>query len=237
MKRFLLATLFASLLAPAVALETDFAATYMTHYVFRGERLVDNTIVAPTIALKTNNIELSACSIYDNKKSEVFRNVYQLTFKTQIDKVAVDTGFVRYDPRKGANATNEFFAKASWKGNWQPSFAVFFDVKEGSGQYAQVGFARNISSGKNNVTLGTTLGYVMNNSYMGLNKNNKEFSGFYDGEIYLKSSFKAGKYLTIEPVIAYTLPLSNEGKDAIKSISVNKETCNLYGGITIHASF
>ena len=237
MKRFILAFLFVSLFVPVFGLEAEVAGTYMTRYVFRGERLVDNAIVAPTLALKSDNFELSACSIYDNKKDKVFRNIYQLTFKTQIKKVALDTGFVRYDTRNGIDATNEFFAKATWKGNWQPSFAMFFDVKEGTGQYAQLGFARQITSGKNNVVLGTTIGYVMSNGYMGFNKNNKEFTGLYDGEIYLKSSFKWGKHLTVEPVIAYTLPLSNDGKEAIRSLSVNKETKNLYGGVTVRASF
>jgi hypothetical protein len=237
MKRVLFVVLLVVMLTPAFGIEVDVAGNYSTRYMFRGERLVDNAVVSPMLTLKMESLELSAASIYDVKKDEVFRHVYQLTFKTQINKIGLDTGFVRYDPRKGADATTEFFAKASWKGNWQPSLTVFFDVKEGTGQYVQAGFARNITSGDNKVVFGTKLGYVVNNKYMGLNDNGKEFSGLYDAELYLTTSFKIGKHFTVEPMIAYSMPLSQDGKEAIRNMSVNKESKNLYGGVTIHASF
>ena len=236
MKRILFVMFLVSLMSPVFALEADFSASYMTRYMFRGERLIDNAFASPKAALKSDNFELSALTIYDTKKKENFRNVYELTFKTQVKKVAVDVGFVRYDPKNGVD-TNEFFAKAEWKGNWRPSLAVFFDFEKGSGKYVQAGFARAISSGKNEVLIGTNIGFVMENGYMGLNKQGNEFTGLYDGEIYIKSSFKWGKHITVEPMIAYTMPLSQDGKEAIESLSINKESKNLYGGVTLHTSF
>lgn len=236
MKRVLFTILLLSVISPLFAVEADFSASYMSRYIFRGERLLDNAYIAPKVALKSDNFELSALTIYDSKKEEKFRNIYELTFKTQVNKVGLDVGFLRYDPKQGKD-TNEFFAKATWKGNWQPSLTVFFDFKEGSGKYIQAGFARRIASGKNEVLFGTNVGYVMNNEYMGTKTNGDTFSGLYDAELYLKSSFKLGKHLVLEPVISYSMPLSNDGKEAIKSLSVDKASKNLYGGITLHAAF
>lgn len=236
MKRILFVMFLVALVSPVFALDADFSASYMTRYMFRGERLIDNAFVSPKIALKSNHFELSALTIHDTKKKENFRNIYELAFKTQVKKMGVDVGFVRYDPKNGVD-TNEFFAKAEWKGSWRPSLTVFFDFEKGSGKYVQAGFAKAISSGKNEVLLGTKLGYVMENGYMGLNKNGNEFTGLYDGEVYIKSSFKWGKHIIVEPMIAYTIPLSQSGKEAIKSLSINKESQNLYGGLTLHTNF
>lgn len=236
MKRIFLVMFLVLTVSSVFALEADFSATYMSRYVFRGERLLDNAYVAPKFMLKTDNIEVSAMTIYDAKKEESYRNVYELVFKTQVNKIKLDVGFVQYDPRKG-ESTNEFFAKTMWAGSWQPSLTVFFDVKEGSGKYIQAGFAKNIFKGTNNVVFGTNIGYVINNEYMGVKNNGDTFSGLYDAELYLKSSIKMNKHLTLEPVIAYSMPLSNDGKEAIRSLSVDKASKNLYGGVTLHASF
>lgn len=238
MKRVIILIALVCLTVPAFGFDVDFAGTYMTRYMFRGERLIDNAYIAPAVAIKSNNFELSATSIYDNKKKETFRNVYQLTFKTQVNKAAVDVGLVRYDPHNvNGKDTNEFFVKATWKGAWRPSFAVFFDFDEGSGKYFQAGFARNLGTSKNEVLLGANVGYVAQNGYMGLDKNGSEFTGLYDGELYLKSSFKWGKRITVEPMLAYSFPLSNDAKNAIQGISVDKASKNLYGGVTFHITF
>lgn len=236
MKRIFLAMALCVLAVSASALEADFSAAYMSKYVFRGERLLDNACVTPKFALTANNFELSAMTIYDSKKEEAYRHVYELVFKTQVKKVGLDVGFLRYDPKKG-NDTNEFFAKATWKGNWQPSLAVFFDFQEGSGKYIQAGLARAITSGKNQTLFGINIGYVMNNEYMGVTKNKDSFAGLYNAEIYLKSSVEAGKYITVEPFIAYSMPLSNDGKEAIRSLSINQAAHNFYGGIALHTAF
>jgi hypothetical protein len=191
----------------------------------------------PSVCLNGEHIELRATNIYDMDKKDYYKNEFQVTFKTEIEKVGVDVGFLRHDLANAGIDTNEFFVKAAWNREWRPTFAVYFDVEKGSGQYLQAGLERQFKADKNTVAFGGRFSYILDNGYMGLDAAGKEFSGAYNGELYLTSKFNIGKHIVAEPMIGYTFPLSNEAEGAIKRLSVKNKENTLYGGITLTTSW
>jgi hypothetical protein len=62
-----------------------------------------------------------------------------------------------------------------------PSFKVFVDVNAGKGAYLQAGVEPSIPLGKEiSLNFKAFAGYVLKNSYMGLNDAGREFSNFYN---------------------------------------------------------
>jgi hypothetical protein len=215
----------------------DVGTEYATQYVYRGQRLIDSPTLSPFVAISGENVELKAARIYDMDKHDYFKNEFQLTLKTQIDKAKVGVGLLRHDNLNGNVQTNEFFVNAAWEGAFRPFVAVYFDFDKGTGQYVQAGVEKTLVKGKNAINLGGKVSYLINNSLMGLDNAGKEFTGAYNGELYLSSKFNVGKHIIAEPMIGYTFPLSEDAKDAIERLSIKNKENTLYGGITLTASF
>lgn len=238
MKKMFLFVVTMLLLANSAAAELDFSLGYNSAYVFRGEKLLDNACLQPSVALTTDKLELRATSIYDTKTETRYRNVYQLTFKANVKKAKMNAGFIAYDQKRLRANTQEFFVGAEWDGALRPYMTAYFDVKEGTGSYVRAGVERQFKHmTKEKVVLGASVGYVMNNKYLGLNRQGQDFAGFYDGELYLKARSQIFKHVIAEPFIAYSFPLSRDGKDAIRSLSTRNDSCHLYGGINLVLSF
>ena len=237
MKKLLLVVLMVLCASVAMAANVNVGAGYYSAYVFRGEKLIDNACLVPSIALVSDKLELRATSIYDSKKQANYRNVYELKFKMDIRKAMMTAGFIAYDQNNLRADTQEFFVGAEWNGSLHPYVTTYFDMKEGTGSYIRGGIERQFKSGKQDkVALGASVGYVINNKYLGLS-NGKEFAGFYDGEIYAKASFHTFKHLIVEPVLSYSFPMSTDGKVAIESMSLQNKANNLYGGLNLLVSF
>ena len=210
---------------------------YHTQYVFRGQRLIDSPALTPFVTIGGEHVELKVTNVYNMDNKDFYKSEYQLTFKTEIEKVNLDVGFLRHDIASSGIDTNEFFVKAAWNAKWKPFIAVYFDVKKGSGKFIQGGLERQFKAGKNVVAFGGRLSYLIDNGYMGLNTVGQEFTGAYNGELYLSSKFNISKHFIVEPMLGYTFPLSSESKGAIQRLSVNGEENTLYGGITLSTAF
>lgn len=238
MKKMFLFVFAMLMLANSASAELDFSLGYNSAYVFRGEKLLDNASLQPSIALTTDKVELRATSIYDTKTEARYRNIYQLTFKADVKKAKMSAGFIAYDQNKLRADTQEFFVGAEWDGALKPYMTAYFDMKEGKGSYVRAGIERQFKNmAKEKVVLGASVGYVVDNKYLGLNRHGKDFSGFYDGELYIKARSQLFKHVVAEPFIAYSFPLSRDGKDAIRALSTRNDSCHLYGGVNLLLSF
>lgn len=237
MRKAILTIILAMLCSVSYGFTFDVGTGYTTQYVYRGQRLIDSPALSPFVMISNENIEIKATSIYDMDKHDRFKNEFQLTLKTQVDKAKVGVGFLRHDNLNGVIDTNEFFISASWESKFRPFVAVYFDFDKGTGQYVQAGLEKALVKGKNAVNFGGKVSYLINNGFVGLDKNGNEFTGLYNGELYLNSKFNVGKHIVAEPMLSYTFPLSNDAEDAIKRTSVKNERRTLYGGVTLSVSF
>jgi len=75
------------------------------------------------------------------------------------------------------------------------------------------------------------------NSYMGTNDEGREFSNFYNADFITSLTLPLGKGFSLEPMIGYSTSLSQNARQAIKSVSVGPSGDTLYGGATLTFSF
>jgi hypothetical protein len=87
------------------------------------------------------------------------------------------------------------------------------------------------------MNLGATASYNINNKVMGLNKDKKDFRNFYNAEISSSITILIWKNITATPKVAYSFPLSNDSKEAIKNVSDDRDDDVLYGGVNLTFSF
>ena len=76
-------------------------------------------------------------------------------------------------------------------------------------------------------------GYVIKNSYMGVNDEGREFSNFYDADFQVSLTMPLGKGFSLEPMIGYSTSLSRNARQAIKNYSISPHGETFYGGATL----
>jgi len=64
-----------------------------------------------------------------------------------------------------------------------------------------------------------------------------DYSGFHNGEVSASLRIPVMKSFTLTPKMAYSFPLSNDAKDAMKTISNDGDKEIFYGGINLSLSF
>src|SRR4030042_1960729 len=95
----------------------------------------------------------------------------------------------------------------------------------------QVG--HNIALSKEfSLSLGASASYNINSEY-----SIGDYSGFHNGEVSASLIIPVMKSFTLTPKMAYSFPLSNDAKDAMKTISNDGDKEIFYGGINLSLSF
>ena len=79
--------------------------------------------------------------------------------------------------------------------------------------------------------------YNINNKVMGFDKHGNDFSNFYNAELSSSLNIPVWKAITVTPKVAYSFPLSDDAKHAIKNISDDGDKEILYGGVNVTLSF
>lgn len=238
MKKFIVFCLFLMAACSVYGFDLRASMDYETMYVFRGQRVIDSPCLNPDVALVGNNFELQLKSFYNMDKNESFKGEYSIMFKTDAKKFDMRVGFLHHDMWKNVDRdSTEFVVSAAWEGRFRPFMNVYFDMKKGSGKYIQAGIEHQLLEGKDKLALGLNFGYMINNGLMMAPNADGNFSGFYNGEIRLHSVIDMGKDLKAYPFVAYSFPLSQAGKFAIKQLSMDNESNSFYGGVKMEFLF
>jgi len=87
------------------------------------------------------------------------------------------------------------------------------------------------------LTAGGSLGFNLGDKAMGLNEDGEDFTGLYYGEVSLATSIPLFKNVTLDPRIAYSTALGDDGEFAIESISADGKKDVFYGSVAITAAF
>lgn len=231
MKKLVICCLFLFAVSAALALDFGVGTTYGTKYMFRGQRLLDNPYLAPTVVVGNKNFELQATSFYDVKKKENFRADYDLAFVADHPKFDLKFGFKYYDFVKADTNTSEFYVSAGWKTVLHPYVTVFFDASKGNGQYILAGIEKSLVD-KDTLSFGVNVGYLMDNKMIA-----KDYVGFYNGEIYLTGKINVGQHIIAKPILAYNFPLNGSAKVSIEQLSMRNAANTLYGGMELIINF
>ncbi len=219
----------------------------MSNYVWRGQKLSNSWVIQPSVGITYGGFGTNIWANYDSDKPEATSSDtghgeftetdLTLNYSFSVHKFNFVAGYIYY-ALEGANDTQEFYFLSGYDTLFKPTLTIYYDFDEGNGAFiaASIGHSFEVSKGIA-LNLGASASYNINNKVMGFDKDGKEFSNFYNAELSSSLSIPVYKSITITPKVAYSFPLSNDAKEAIKKISDDGKKDIFYGGINLTLYF
>ena len=217
----------------------------LSNYVWRGQKLSNTWVVQPSVGITYGGFGANLWGNYDSDAKidegsghgEFTETDITLNYTHSIDKLTLTAGYIYY-ALNNANDTQEVYVSAGYDILLKPTLTVYYDFDEGQGAFivASIGHTVEIAKGYN-LNLGASASYNINNKVMGFDKHGNDFSNFYNAELSSSMNIPVWKTITVTPKVAYSFPLSNDAKNAIKNISDDGDKDILYGGVNVTLSF
>jgi hypothetical protein len=217
----------------------------MSNYVWRGQKLSNSWVVQPSVGITYGVFGANIWANYDSDAKidegdghgEFNETDITLNYTRSIDKITLTAGYIYY-ALNNANDTQELYLSAGYDTLLTPTLTLYYDFDEGNGAFLVASISHSFEVSKDiALNLGASASYNINNKVMGFDKDGDDFSNFYNGEVSSSLSIPISKAITLTPKIAYSFPLSNDAKNAIKSISDDGDKDIFYGGINMTLSF
>lgn len=221
------------------------SADVMSNYVWRGQKLSNSWVIQPSVGITYGVFEADIWANYDSDAKidegdghgEFNETDITLNYTRSIDKLTLTAGYIYY-ALKTANDTQELYLSAGYDTLLAPTLTLYYDFDEGNGAFLVASISHSFEVSKDiALNLGASASYNINNKVMGFDKDGDDFSNFYNAEISSSVSIPILKAITVTPKVAYSFPLSNDAKEAIKNISDDGDKDIFYGGVNVTLSF
>lgn len=221
------------------------SADVMSNYVWRGQKLSNSWVIQPSVGITYGVFGVNIWANYDsdsqidegNGHGEFNETDITLSYTRSMDKWTFGTGYIYY-ALNGANDTQELYLSAEYDTLLSPSLTLYYDFDEGNGAFLVAAIGHSFEIAKDiNWNLGASASYNINNKVMGFDKDGDDFSNFYNAELSTSVDIPVWKAVSIAPKLAYSFPLSNDAKEAIRNISDDGDKEIFYGGINLTLSF
>ena len=211
-----------------------------SNYVWRGQKFSNSYVIQPSVGITYRGFGLNIWSNIDSDYDNTFEHTetdFTADYAFDIDRLSLDVGYIYYG-LEGAQDTQEVYISAGFDVLLNPTLTIYYDFDEGEGGFIVASIGQSFELPWDmELSLGASASYNLNNKVMGYDDSGDEFSNFYNGEVSASVSIPVADMISLEPVIAYTFPLSNDAKDALNGISDDGDENLLYGGLTLTLSF
>jgi hypothetical protein len=217
----------------------------LSNYVWRGQKLSNTWVVQPSVGISYGSFGANLWGNYDSDAKidegsghgEFTETDITLNYTHTMDKLTLTAGYIYY-ALNNANDTQEVYLSAGYDILLKPTLTVYYDFDEGQGAFLVASIGHTVGLTKEiNLNLGASASYNINNKVMGFDKHGNDFSNFYNAELSSSLNIPVWKAVTVTPKVAYSFPLSNDAKNAIKNISDDGDKDILYGGVNVTLSF
>jgi hypothetical protein len=217
----------------------------LSNYVWRGQKLSNTWVVQPSVGISYGSFGANLWGNYDSDAKidegkghgEFTETDITLNYTHTMDKLTLTAGYIYY-ALNNANDTQEAYVSAGYDILLKPTLTVYYDFDEGQGAFLVASIGHTVAIAKDyNLNLGASASYNINNKVMGFDKHGNDFSNFYNAELSSSLNIPVWKAVTVTPKVAYSFPLSDDAKNAIKSVSDDGDKEILYGGVNITLSF
>lgn len=220
----------------------------MSNYVWRGQKLSNTWVAQPSVGISYMGFGLNLWSNYDSDRAEVTSGEetghgevtetdLTLSYSYAFNKLGLGAGYIYY-ALEGANDTQEVYLSASYDTFLSPALTLYYDYDEGNGAFVVGSLGRSFDVTKSLVlNLGASVSYNLKNKVMGTDRNDAEFSNFYNGELSASLNIPIWKALSISPKLAYSVALSSDATEALRKISDDGDHNVLYGGVSFSISY
>jgi len=217
----------------------------MSNYVWRGQKLSNSYVVQPSVGITYGDFGANIWANLDSDPEALgadnrFKHTetdLTATYGFSFDKLSLTAGYIYY-ALEGTNDTQEVYLSAGYDMFLSPTLTVYYDFVEGNGGFAVASIGHSVAITKDiSLDLGASASLNLNDKVMGLDKEGKDFTGFYNGELDASVSIPVTKAISVTPKAAYSFALSKDAKHAISSVSDDGTHDILYGGVNLTLSF
>jgi uncharacterized protein (TIGR02001 family) len=235
---FLIISAFATM---AMAEESKFSGyasvDVMSNYVWRGIKSSPNMAIQPSVGIAYGGFSTNLWGNYDVQNSNATETDLTLDYGVSFDKLGVNVGYIYY-AFDGPPDTQEVYLGASYDMLLQPKLAVYWDYDQGDGAFVIASIGHSFDLAKDlPLNLGASASYNINNKIMGPGEDGGAFSNFYNAELSASVGIPVTSHVSLTPKIAYSFALSDDAKNAIKSVNFGDSSAVLYGGVNLTLSF
>ena len=213
------------------------AVSFASNYVWRGMKLSKKLATQPTVGISYGNFAVNLWTNYDNHLNETTETDFTISYGLTQGIASMVLGYINYG-LDGIADTQELFFTSSIAVILNPAVAVYWDINEGKGEFivASIGHSLPVMQ-LYTLDLGLSASFNLNNAIMGLNAAGDYFSNFYNGELSASISIPLYQAISINPLLAYSFPLSNDAKTAIEALSYDNVSNIFYGSLTFSLDF
>jgi hypothetical protein len=216
----------------------------LNQYVSRGYQLSkDSIIIQPYISASYKGFSASLWGNFDSHeeatpdftpdrrgRSSFNETDLTLSYSRALDKWSFTGGYVYYDLRY-QDQTEEFFGSASYDCFLKPTLSVYRDIRANPGWYLNLSLSHSFKI-YNEVRLDLTAsaGYQSGtgSSWDTFQAATGDYTGpkyraFHDGLVKVGLTIPVVKKVTIQPLLAYSFPLSNDAQKRVAGNSFNPQ--------------
>ncbi|MBC8413959.1 MAG: hypothetical protein ISR96_03585 [Nitrospira sp.] len=219
-------------------------ADFMSHYIWRGQRLSDGFVIQPTVGITYGGFGANIWSNWDDTVAGltdggVTETDYTLNYTFAKDKFGFDIGLIFYT-FKGGGDTQEVYAAVSYDTLLSPSVAVYWDFDEGDGGFisASIGHSLPLPGGMA-LDLGASASMNLDHAYLGTDSAGKTFTDLYNADIKASMTIPVTKNISVTPMVAASMSLSDDAEAALKGLDATGQADDsyVYGGVNLSLSF
>lgn len=214
--------------------------SFLSAYIWRAQTLVDSPVLQPAGYVSYKGFTFNFWSNWDVTDEDEFTEIdYTWDYSTSLgfltlhedgeflDKINVTAGYTLYTfPNLDTDdISNEVFAGISLDTILNPSYTAYWDFDEGDGWYHEWGIGHSFDLEP--ITIDTGLAMGLNVDQWGFDTSLTALLFSLASTVPLNALTKIEvlKYITVQPIIAYSLPLDNQYDN------------ELYGGVLVGIDF
>ncbi len=204
-----------------------------SNYVWRGQKLSEGIVMQPSVGLVYEGLGINFWSNFDRETKQHNETDFTIDYVFSSDAFEFDVGYIYY--AVGDDQTGELFFSTAYDALLSSSVTLYYDIDDGDGGFLEFAVSHTLDlSDVMQLNMGALAGYNLSNATM---EEEKAFNGFYNGELSVSLPYSISEVLSVEALLAYSFPLSNNAEKAIQSMNDEGDSDLFYGGVTLSLAF
>jgi hypothetical protein len=220
-----------------------------TKYIWRGYELSRNSLVVqPSVTVGYRGFSANVWGNLDTNrqgsepstsdKTEWTETDLTLEYARKFGPVKLAGGYIYY-ALDAVDDSQEVYLSGSLDVLLSPTLTVYREIAHAPGWYVKLGIGHSIDLGRGiSLELAGSVAYTYSDDEAFVKENtNEKYRCFHDGNVSAGLKIPVGKYLVVNPLIAYSFPLSDAAETHIKATSLSHDSDFVYGGVNLTLSF